>query len=60
VNNRSILASPKIAIAVKLANKRRGVGGAGMPAGAIGRRRRAKSGGGRKVGVIANAGVSKG
>ena len=55
----SILPIRKDVIAVKIASKQPGAGGAGMRASIIGPARRAKSGGVRKVGATANADDSK-
>jgi hypothetical protein len=59
LNGGSGLAIRKDAIAVPLASKRPGAGGAGMPVSTIGPGRKAKSAGARKVAVIGNAGSSK-
>ena len=59
VNGGSGLAIRKAAMAVQLASKQPGGGGAGMPVSAIGPARRARNGGARQVGAIANAGSSK-
>ena len=59
MNAGSDLPIPRCATVVKVAATRPGAGGVGMPVSTIGPARRAKNGGVRKVGVIANAFGSK-
>ena len=59
MNAGSGLPIPRCATAVKVAGKRLGDGGVGMPVSTIGPAHRAKNGGVRRAGVIANAVGSK-